>query len=221
MHVLYPDNFKSTEVVAFFTKKNFNLELLTVPIYFPIQRHTDNVLVLKDISHREIADAVMTNRKNILIGVKVADCVPILIFDSANKVVAAVHAGWRGTAKGILKKTILKMKETFNSEPKNLIVAIGPSIKGCCYEVGQEVVDALKEQTVSDEYIVSLNGKKHVDLSIANLIQALHIGVTRENIWLCPDCTYCKAEVYYSYRRQGRVIGKQYGIIGIIEKNGV
>ncbi|MCS7203749.1 MAG: peptidoglycan editing factor PgeF [Thermodesulfovibrio sp.] len=216
MHILYPENLKDYNILALFTGKNFNLDYLTSPLYFPIQRHTDNVLVLKDYIDRKIADAVITDKRNILIGVKVADCVPILIFDPSAKVVAAVHAGWRGTAKGILKRTIIKMKETFNSNPAHLLIAMGPSIKGCCYEVGQDVIEALKTQTPSEEFILSFDGKKHVDLSIANLLQALSLNIPKENIWICPDCTYCKSNLYASYRHKKKFAGRQYGIIGML-----
>lgn len=214
---IYPELLKKFNIVSIFTKKKFDIKKFfeQYQLYLPIQKHTDKVIVFeRNIPH--IADAVITNKKGMFIGVKVADCLPILLYDPTEEVVAAVHAGWRGTAMGILKKTIKKMQEIFNCQSKNIFIAMGPSIKGCCYEVGQEVIEALKVQTSSDEYVKSFNGKKHVDLALANQIQALSMGVNIENIWISQDCTYCNYERYASYRFYGKEAGRQYGIIGML-----
>lgn len=217
---IYPEIFKDHQIQAFFTKKVEDFEdfknSLPFKLYLPIQRHTDGITVLHLCSEPSIADAVITAQKNLFIGVKTADCLPVLIFDPENKVVAAVHAGWRGTAKGILKKTILKMNEIYGSDPKNLLIAFGPYIKGCCYEVGEEVIEALKQQTPEDDYILRVNGKIHIDIGVANFIQAISAGVKRQNIWISEDCTYCKNNEYASYRFHGKKAERQYGIIGML-----
>ncbi|MCX7988926.1 MAG: peptidoglycan editing factor PgeF [Thermodesulfovibrio sp.] len=216
--LIYPENLRHSDIICFFTEKNFDLIKLRkqYEIYMPIQRHTDNVIVLSKNTTPQVADAVITDKKGILIGVKVADCLPILLYDPVRKVIAAVHAGWRSTAKGILKKTLIKMLEIFNCKVSNIIIAMGPYIKGCCYEVGHEVIEALNRETPSLEYVINLNGKKHVDLAIANRIQSLSIGINTENIWISPDCTYCNHLHYASYRFHGKEAGRQYGIIGML-----
>lgn len=218
MEKIIPDIFYGYPVQAFFTKKtqiDKLKETLPSRVYMPLQKHTDKVLVINEDTKREIADAVITNKKEFFIGIKVADCLPVLIFDPVKKVVGAVHAGWRSTAQGIIKKTILKMIEVYASFPENLLIAFGPSIKGCCYEVGDDVIEALKQEIPSDEYILRINGRKHVDLSVANFIQVMLAGVKKENIWISKDCTYCKNTEYASYRFHKEKAGRQYGIIGL------
>lgn len=218
MNKIVPENMRFKNLLAFFTKKDFDIKSFShnKNLYFPIQRHTDNVLVIQDGISSQIADAVITAQKGLIIGVKVADCLPILIFDPEKYVIAAVHAGWRSTATAILKKTIKQMEHSFQTDPDKLLLAFGPSIRGCCYEVGQEVIAALKKETDSDDFIINLNGKKHVDLALANLCQALSCGVRAENIWISADCTYCKNEEYASYRFHKDKAARQYGLIGML-----
>lgn len=218
--ITYPEIFEGHQVKAFFTKKIQNPEdfrkLLPFKIYMPIQMHTDNIQILNIYTEPIIADAVITDRKNLFIGIKTADCLPILIFDTRNRVIGAVHAGWRGTAKGILKKTINKMKEIYGCDSKNLLIAFGPYIKGCCYEVGDEVIEEIKKEIPEQEYIFRINGRKHIDIGVANFIQAISVGVKKENIWISKDCTYCKHNEYASYRFHSKKAERQYGIIGML-----
>jgi hypothetical protein len=100
----------------------------------------------RDGAHQLTGDALITDRPGLLLGVQVADCLPILIFDPEKRVVAAVHAGWRGTAKRIAEKAVGRLRAEFNSSPKRLRAVIGPGIHGCCYEVGREVVEAFDGQ---------------------------------------------------------------------------
>lgn len=212
--------FEDYKVNAFFTKKLDNLEnlkkFLLHKIYLPIQRHTDLIIILKDNLTSQIADAVITDQKLLFIGIRTADCVPVLIYSPEKKVIGAVHAGWRGTAKGILRKTILKMIETYECNPEKILIAIGPYIKGCCYEVGEDVIEAIREELTADDFIMRKNGKFHIDLGIANSIQAIRVGIRKENILILSDCTYCKSYDYASYRFHGKKAGRQYGIIGMI-----
>lgn len=216
----HPEIFKGHQIEAFFTKKIKEFEdfkkLLSFKFYIPIQKHTDNIQILNNYTEPVIADAVITDKRNLFIAIKTADCLPVLIFDPINKVIGAVHAGWRGTARGILKKTINKMKEIYRCDSKNLLIAFGPHIKGCCYEVCDEVIEEIKKETPEEEYIFRINGKKHIDIGVANFIQALSAGVKKENIWISKDCTYCKHEEYASYRFYGAKAGRQYGIIGML-----
>ncbi|MEW6739198.1 MAG: peptidoglycan editing factor PgeF [Nitrospirota bacterium] len=163
--IITPHIFSGFPVKAFFTTKTldsleFGVEsaelkgkvskLLNISpknIYLPIQKHTDKVLIVDYDVEPKIADAVITNREDILIGVQVADCVPILLYDMQKNVVGAVHAGWRGTAEEILKKTIKAMMDRFCSIPSDIVIAIGPGIRWCCYGVGYEVIEAVEKVT--------------------------------------------------------------------------
>ncbi|MCC6347556.1 MAG: laccase domain-containing protein, partial [Nitrospirales bacterium] len=148
-------------VRGFFTTKALNGDLeavarmLSLPashIYLPVQKHTDRVIVADHDLEPRVADAVVTNRTGVLIGIQVADCVPLLLYDRKRHAVGAVHAGWRGTGAGILKNTVHVMVERFRSDPADILVAVGPSIKGCCYEVGHEVVEAVSRASGEGEY---------------------------------------------------------------------
>lgn len=184
-------------------------------IYLPVQEHTSKIHLLESGSGPVVADAVITARKNFLIGVLVADCVPILLYDKEKEIIGAVHAGWRGTAKRILPDTITMMRERFRSSPENIIVAIGPSIKQCCYEVGDEVRESILDATGEGDYYINKDGSSFVDIALANKLQALNADVLPENIWLSGECTFCNPDKYHSYRYSKENAGRQGGFIGM------
>ncbi len=211
---------------AFFTRKSLGADIEKISrilsikkenVFLPVQRHTDKVLVI-DLNFKSmIADAVVTKNRGILIGVQVADCVPILLFDRKNSIIGAVHAGWRGTAARIVKKTIKSMFECFSSSPQDIIIALGPSIRWDCYDVDLEVKDAIYKATGNGKYYIEKSeGKYCVDLSSANIYQALSMGIPEENIWSSNECTYCSPDEYHSYRYCKDCTGRQGGFIGIL-----
>lgn len=220
--VIEPPNIVSSNTMAFFTTKIFNINELSrrfnisgESLYLPIQKHTDRVYVLESDLKPIIADAVLTAKKAVLIGVRVADCVPMLLYDKENSVIGAVHGGWRGTAKEILKNTIKAMKERFNSSANDILIAIGPSIRGCCYMVGDEVKDAVYKATGEGDYYHMQDGKYVIDLASANKIQALSMGIPKRNIWQSQECTFCNPDKFHSYRYTGGSTGRQAGFIGM------
>jgi polyphenol oxidase len=221
--LIWPDIFDG-RVRAFFTRKWIGADRTTIGTLFsmdqdmicmPLQRHTDIVWLLNEGRLPVTADAVVTRKPGILIGVQVADCVPMLLHDRSKSIVGAVHAGWRGTSLQILKKTISLMSEHFGSDPRDMKVAFGPSIKGHCYQVDSEVNDAVMSATGPGDYAVRKNDKFCVDLASANMIQALSSGIPSQNIWISPECTYCNPDDYHSYRYHGNHAGRQGGFIGI------
>jgi YfiH family protein len=210
---------------ACFTGKNPGADLESIAelyrttrdhIYLPIQKHTDKVMVIGESPEPVIADAVITRQKGLLIGVQVADCVPILLCDPEKQVVGAVHAGWRGTAEAILKKTIHVFRERFYSNPAHILVAIGPSIRQCCYEVDGEVIRAVSLASGKGAYFRTKGDKFHLDLASANHLQALTMGIPESNVWISDDCTFCSPEKFFSYRFSRGSTGRQAGFIGII-----
>jgi polyphenol oxidase len=223
--LIYPGIFNN-DVTAFFTGKTLGADIEKIcamlsirkeKIYLPIQRHTDNVLILDSDNSPKIADAVVTKRKGIIIGVQVADCVPVLLCDEHKGVLGVVHAGWRGTAAKIVIKTIKIMMELFNSLPGDILMAQGPSIKGDCYYVDDEVKDAVLRATGDGDYYALKNGKYCVDLPAANMLQALSLGVPAKNIWSSTECTHCNPHAYHSYRYHKDHAGRQGGFIGILK----
>ena len=223
-----PPNIDQSGIRAFFTTKSLHkgkkdtertlAEKFNVPndnIYLPVQEHTTRVHLLESGLGPVVADAVITARKNLLVGVLVADCVPVLLYDKEKELIGAVHAGWRGTAGRILPDTIKMMHEKFRSSPLNISVAIGPSIKQCCYEVGEEVVEKVLAATGDGDYFIKKDRSYFVDLALANKVQALDAGVLPENIWLSGECTFCNPDKFYSYRYLKGSAGRQGGFIGI------
>jgi len=222
MKILSPPNMKCSNGKGFFTTKGFGghigevAERLGLPgreMYMPVQRHTDKVVIVENDLSPEIADAVITRRRGLLIGVQVADCVPVLLFDERRSVIGAVHAGWRGTASQITKKAIKRMIEDFSSSPEDIRIAIGPSIKRECYEVGREVKDAICDVMGEGVYCSPGNGKYYIDLPSINALQAVSMGIVQENVWISDVCTHCNPHDFYSYRYHGDQSGRQGGFI--------
>ena len=156
-------------------------------------------------------DALITKLPRTCIGVSTADCVPNLIYDTHVRAIAAVHAGWRGTAARIATKTIKTMKHRYASDPKNLKVVIGPSIGPVAFEVGDEVYDAFNEASFEmDKIAFKRDGKWHIDLWQANAIEIEKLGVPSENIEISGICTYQQHRDFFSARRLGIKSGRIY-----------
>jgi polyphenol oxidase len=221
--IIIPGIFLRQKVRAFFTTKFFDGTniLDAIPgadaFYLPIQKHTDKVLVVECDLESKIADAVVTNRPGLAIGVKTADCVPVLLYDPVVRVAGAVHAGWRGTAQAILKRTIEVFSDRFSSSPGDIVVVIGPSIRACCYQVGPEVIDGVTAATGSGDYVRIEGDSYYIDLQTANRLQALSAGIGISNIDIIDECTHCMPDRYYSYRFSKGAVGRQYAFIALAE----
>lgn len=150
------------------------------------------------------ADALVENTPGIVIAVKTADCIPILLVDERHRAVAAVHAGWRGTAAHIASDAVRTMASRFDSAPSDLHAAIGPGIGRCCYEVGPEVMQQFGGQS-----------RGYLDLTAENASQLTALGVTRERIYASNLCTMCRDGEFHSFRRDRDVAGRMYSFVGI------
>ncbi len=186
-------------------------------IFTVSQVHSDRIVVIDnpDIRPEEIksqeADGIITDIKGMAIGILTADCVPVLLFDRKKRVVAAVHAGWKGTASNISAKAVEIMMERFESRSQDIAAAIGPAIGPCCYEVGEEVVSAFGHR----EGVAVRHGNKwHVDLPKANLLQLQDAGVT--DIDLSNICTSCSTDLFFSHRKEMGKTGRQLSFISLI-----
>jgi YfiH family protein len=141
--------------------------------------------------------------------------VPVLICEKEKGIIGAVHAGWRGTAAGIVKKTVMMIMERYICRANGFYIAIGPSIRGCSYSVDHDVNDAVKKATGEGDYYSKKGEKYFLDLPRANKQQAMSIGIPESNIWISDECTFCNPDKFFSYRyakgstgRQGAFIGK-------------
>jgi len=162
-------------------------------------------------------DALVTDQRGIMVAVRTADCVPVLMHDSKRKIVAAVHAGWRGAVAGIVGKTIAVMESQFGTVPDHVQVSIGPSAGVCCYEVDQTVLDKLPEACPDYQRVVrgQRDGKAHLDLKMLIREQARNAGIQQDSITCVNLCTICHEDLFFSYRREGKVIGTMVSAIGL------
>jgi polyphenol oxidase len=163
-------------------------------------------------------DALVSDLPGILIGVKTADCVPILIGDPRKGAFAAVHAGWRGTSASIARKAVVKMREVYSSDPADLIAAIGPAALCGNYEIGQEVIDAFAASFPGYRKYFTRTHEGHalVDLHLANEDQLTACGVNERNIYKAPLCTMERTDVFFSYRVEKSKYGKTGRLMSVI-----
>ncbi len=180
------------------------------------QVHSGIVRDMNDTSAAEEAiegDASITSLEGVLLGIQTADCVPILLTDSDARVVVAAHAGWRGTAARIASNTVERLREGPGVNPKSVVAAIGPHIGVCCYEVGEEVVEAIGESGAIERRPEW--PKPHLNLAEANRRQLVAAGVPEGQIDISSLCTRCREDLFFSYRRDGSRTGHMLSVIGI------
>lgn len=157
-------------------------------------------------------DGIITNRKNVGIGVFTADCVPILIYDSVKEVIAAVHSGWKGTINEICTNTLTKLKSEYGSKMKDLRAIIGPHNRGCCYEIGEDLKALFSEKETYKDLEIIKDNKLNLEKCIIRQLEAN--GIQKENIITTNICTYCGSEYnMYSYRKQKEDSGRMFSFI--------
>jgi len=210
------------------------------------QIHSDVVRVLsKPEAAAPQADAAISTRAGLFLAIQTADCVPILLADPRRRVVAAVHAGWRGTLARIAVKTLGRMRLEFGTNPGDVLAALGPAIGSCCYEVGPEVAQAFLGQFAdAAEWFegpfdrlssgeepnplpwLTMMPPGHepppervqLDLRSANRCQLADAGLRPRNIAVSALCTSCRGDLFFSYRKEGPATGRMMSVIGILEK---
>lgn len=189
-------------------------------------------------------DGVITNRRGIVLGIQVADCVPVLVADRQGRAVGAFHAGWRGTAKRIVERGVGAMRAVFGCKPEELNAAIGPCIHACCYAVGDEVIDEFQSQfayagdlfsevydrdPIKEKYPLlfltarapghsSIGPQIHLDLVKANRQQLLDARVPESNIWAAAECTSCRTDLLFSHRAESGYTGRMMALVGLLDK---
>ena len=162
------------------------------------------------------ADGLTTQASGVLLGIATADCVPVLLVAPQQRVIAALHAGWRGTLKGITARALALLSSSWGVVPSDVWLACGPAIGPCCYEVGRDVGEALYERWgASNPATWQPKGEKGLlDLRLINLLQSEQLGVPRDHMQMVGSCTFCDASRFASYRRQGPQAGRQLSVIG-------
>jgi YfiH family protein len=203
-----------------------SLELVT------IRQIHGNVVCAVEADHGPLAteegkailqgDGLITDLKDVLLGIQTADCTPVLVADTQARVVAAFHAGWRGTLARIVEQGIAAMKLRYGSRSSDLIAAIGPAIGPCCFEVGPEVRSAFESEfAYAPELFSEVGSQIHLDLFEANRRQLLDAGVATGKISLVGECTACTRlsdgrRKYFSHRSEHGVTGRMLNVIGVI-----
>jgi hypothetical protein len=190
-------------------------------------------------------DGLMTAEPGILLTIRIADCLPLLLVDPQRRVVAAVHAGWRGALARVIEKAVGDLRRAFGSDPQKLVAALGPSIRACCYEVGEEVVEAFhgsfagaeqffqtlphRPEAATDRHSILFlsacppgHAPEHVpatrlDLTAVARHQLASAGVKPANISVADYCTACRTDLFFSHRREGGRTGRQAAAIGIVD----
>jgi len=185
----------------------------------------------------------MTAEPGVLLNIRIADCLPVLLVDPRRRVVAAVHAGWRGALARVIEKAVGDMRRAFGSDPQKLIAALGPSIRACCYEVGEEVVGAFhgsftgaarffrtlpnRPEAATDRHSILFlsayppgHAPERVPAARLDLIavaqdQLSITGVKPANIQVADYCTACRTDLFFSHRQEGGSTGRQVAAIGI------
>ena len=152
------------------------------------------------------ADGVLTGAANVPLTVRTADCLSIFIYDKKHQVIGLIHAGWKGTRKNIIIRALELMKTKWETNPKDLLVAFGPSIKECCYQVGKEFLKIFPEEIRSKKDGLYLN------LPLVNKRQLLKAGVAAKNIFDCDICTFCNPRCF-SYRKEGVKAGRMISVM--------
>lgn len=199
-------------LTAFSTGKGSGVEALGLrleDLALPRQVHSDNVLWMKEAGRPEATDAVITDKPGLCVCVKTADCIPVLLYDTRKRVVAAVHAGWRGTVSRIVQKTIKQMQPL---NPTDLHAIIGPGISLEQFEVGDEVYEAFHDAGFPMERIARKAERWHIDLWEANRWLLEELGV--RDIYIQGTCTRT-SEDFYSARRETINTGRNYNGIYI------
>jgi YfiH family protein len=187
------------------------------------QVHSADVCVVRDTadarrSEQQHCDALTTNAPAILVGVKTADCIPILLGDVHNCACAAVHAGWRGTAQVIVGHALERMRAEYGTRPEDVHVAIGPAALQCCYEVGREVIETFRANfPYADELLIPTRpDHARIDLHTANRQQLINAGVPAAQIHTAPLCTICRPDLFFSYRREKKLYGRTGRLLAVI-----
>ncbi len=201
--------------------QSLKIEGKEYPVVALRQKHGDGLTIFngeapKDLWSKE-GDALLTKIPGYALAVFTADCFPILIFDPRQEAVGIVHAGWRGTAKGVVAKVIKKMRDVFKSSVEDMQIAIGPGICPTCLEVDAPVREAFAEFPVPWQKIAIYKGKNKwfLDIYQANFLLIKSCGVKEENIFSFEACPSCHLNEYYSYRGERKSSGRMINFVGL------
>jgi hypothetical protein len=191
------------------------------------QVHGEDIFVIKPfgdyypVDRKLDYDAIVTNRTNLAICIKTADCVPIFLVDRTKKVIAVVHAGWRSTALGITAKVIRLLIDKYNCFPHDILTVIGPAIGKCCFDLDAAAADDFRKHKNHEAFLFpgKQQNKYSIDLAEANRRQIMNCGISESNIDVSDLCTSCHQDLFFSHRGSGGITGRQVNFMMIKGEN--
>ena len=195
-------------------------EYLNIPpenLITPVQTHSSNIAIAQKGKSYPNTDGLILTEPNLAVFLNFADCTPLIFYDERQNIGAVSHAGWRGTEQKIGVLTIEKMINNFNSDIKNIKVLIGPAICQNCYDVKKDVFNKLKNTVKNFDNLYEIkNDKISVDLKNINKQQFAEIGVPVENIDICPYCTCCNNDLFFSYRNENQTQNRHNAVLKLL-----
>jgi len=199
---------------------------MELPVAILRQLHSDRVFKASkaQLADPPQGDGWVSAEPELLVAIQTADCLPVLLVDAQQRVVAAVHAGWRGTVQRIAAKAVHRMQTEFGSHPGNCLAVVGPAIRRCCYEVGEEVIEAFAKEfqrsagffSATPRSKATRSNSQCVDLAEACRSQLLDAGMVAEKIFTDGPCTACEKERFFSHRADAGRAGRMMSVIGIV-----
>ena len=217
----YSSYFSAKSLIAGFTNKHFPhsssndriefakiLKLNFEKLIILQQIHSGNVTICNESGQLLDTDGIITNDKIFVLSLQVADCIPLYLYDVQNKNIGIIHAGWRGVASGIIENSITELNK-LASNPINIKVLLGPSIRQCCFEVGPEVA-----KLFNNKYqVIGKNDRMQLDLQSVVIDILINMKINHENIIDVKECTCC-SDNYHSFRRDGDKSGRMIAMMG-------
>lgn len=188
-----------------------SLEIGLTDLAIPMQVHSDIVKYADVAGTYPQCDALVTDIRGVFLCVSVGDCAPIFLLDNRKKVVAAVHAGWRGTATHLVRNTVNMMGNVNGCNPKDIVVYIGACASSCCYTVGDDVASRFAPQFLKQD-----QSRLTLDLKSALIAQLTDVGIPKSQIEVSTYCTICNSHLFHSFRRDREKSGRMMGVIGLV-----
>jgi len=174
------------------------------------QVHSNTIRLVNEPGTYKETDGFITSKTGLFLVISIADCMPVMLYDKRNNVVANIHAGWRGTQKKIVSRAMEILTDEFNSKPEDISAFLGPCISKKNFEVGEEVAEMFDPQ-----FVEKMSGCYYADLTAENISQIKTFGIRDEQIETSRICTYSESETMHSYRRDGERSGRMFAVIGM------
>lgn len=183
----------------------------------PTQTHSTNVCYAHEgkTDYPDTDGLILTNFDQ-AVYLNFADCTPIILYDKMNNIGAVVHAGWRGTVGRIAPKAIELMQNNSGTQISSLYCVIGPAIGQCCYKVGDEVIEGIRSSVKNSDGLITKDG--YADLKATNARQLIEMGIEKEMIDICPYCTSCRNDLFFSYRKESGTTSRHSAVIKLKRK---